>query len=207
MVERRLLTPEFVDSVECPAHGERWIADTKTRGFGLRLWNNRYGDGAAFAVRTSDKNGRSIRKTFHLSDSTSSLRRLRILLSTHDMDLSNGTPLGLFLDDARIWAKNVISQAKGRLPSREQNAEVESEYLETRRFFQSQIEKMTFGRAAEVIISYGPYRGWSERYMDRMNSIFFSNIPPEMQMYCARVLRQSTAVFMRPTLRAVAARL
>jgi hypothetical protein len=27
------------------------------------------------------------------------------------------------------------------------------------------------------------------------------------KMYCARVLRQSTAVFMRPTLRAVAARL
>ncbi len=34
-----------------------------------------------------------------------------------------------------------------------------------------------------------------------------TNLGREIRLYCARVLRQSTAVFMQPTLRAVAARL
>jgi hypothetical protein len=51
MVERRLLTEQFVREVRPPATGERWIADTKQRGFGLRLWATSGGAGKAFGVR------------------------------------------------------------------------------------------------------------------------------------------------------------
>jgi hypothetical protein len=67
MVERRRLTPEFVHSVTPPERGERWIADTKLKGFGLRLWATRSGGNKAFAVRVLNANGHSIRKTFNLT--------------------------------------------------------------------------------------------------------------------------------------------
>jgi hypothetical protein len=64
MVERRLLTADFVNRATPPDLGERWIADTKLRGFGLRLWRTSSGEGKALAIRVVDTEGRSIRRTY-----------------------------------------------------------------------------------------------------------------------------------------------
>ena len=131
------------------------------RGFGLRLWSARHGNGAAFAVRTSDINGKSIRKTFEPFGPDSYSWRWQLRLSTEEIDFSQGIPLGFFLEDARRWAKKVVAQAKGRIPTDEEQVLIDAENLENRNAFEQHLEKMTLGRAAEIIISYGPYRGWS----------------------------------------------
>lgn len=56
---RRLLTSTYVNRVQPTRRGERWIADTKVRGFGLRVWPQ----GKSFAIRTKDQEGRSTRRT------------------------------------------------------------------------------------------------------------------------------------------------
>lgn len=181
MVERRRITPEFLDSVESPERGERWIADTELRGFGLRLWGNRRGGSIAFAIRTTDRNGKVIRKTFDLFGPDSHSWRFQLYLSRNEIDLSDGIPLHFFLEDARSWARKVIDQAKGRIPTDDEQAEIDQEDRENRKHFRAYLEKMTLGRAAEITITYGPHRGWSEPYMDKMNWIFSKNIPEQLK--------------------------
>ncbi len=63
MLERRRLSDDFVDSVQPPQTGERWIADSAVRGFGIRLWGDK-ASRKSFARRFPDKCGRTIRRTF-----------------------------------------------------------------------------------------------------------------------------------------------
>lgn len=62
MVERRKLTVDLINELEPPLKGERWIADTEVLGFGLRLWGGKT-SGKSFAIRVSNKNGKTIRSS------------------------------------------------------------------------------------------------------------------------------------------------
>lgn len=50
MVNRRELTSEYVKSLVPPDKGEKWISDTKVKGFGVRLWGGKT-SGKSFAIR------------------------------------------------------------------------------------------------------------------------------------------------------------
>src|ERR1700744_6452657 len=101
------LTAESVDSLEPPLSGERWIADSQVKGFGLRLWSNRSGGSKAFAIRVSNKDGMVIRRTYDLAQSSafrhSALRNVP------------SYRLGDSLGDARAWAKDEIAKLHGRM--------------------------------------------------------------------------------------------
>src|ERR1041384_7478350 len=107
MVERKVLTAEFVNSTKPPASGERWIADVKLEGFGLRLWSTKSGGQKAFAIRTVGHNNKLIRKTFNETRTWATSLRFSY---PH-----RRTPkYGDYIDDAREWARDEIDRQKGR---------------------------------------------------------------------------------------------
>ena len=95
MVQRAELSPELVFDLECPKMGELWIADTKVRGFGVRLWSTNSGGQKAFAVRTANLKGKIIRKTFD----TEQAWHTRFGFSYADRE--NRFGLGEYLEEAR----------------------------------------------------------------------------------------------------------
>jgi hypothetical protein len=64
VVNRRLLTPKFVDDFQPPAKGEIWISDTQQRGFGLRAWASKNGGSKAFAVRATNPQNQVMRSSY-----------------------------------------------------------------------------------------------------------------------------------------------
>src|SRR5882757_10676330 len=99
MVERAELTAKLVFEIECPKAGERWIADTKVSGFGLRLWSTASGGRKAFAIRVSNLDSKKIRRTFDID--TASRTKLDLAYSDRDDKFE----LGEYLDEAREWAQ------------------------------------------------------------------------------------------------------
>lgn len=154
MVERRLLTPEFVQSVMPPHQGERWIADSKLRGFGLRLWATPNGIGKAFGLRITDKNGKKVRKTFSL----------RYFDSGSDRELNTR------LQEARRWAKDQIDASKGRTT-------LKQDQEERRQRIADRISKMTLLRAARLTLDGMRIQGMSAAYVDRLDKLFSAHIP------------------------------
>lgn len=118
MVERMWLTPDVVDALPLPGQGERWIADTQVRGFGLRLWPT----GRAYAIRVSDQAGRAIRRSF-APDWGADWRDWDMDRAfSRSPDDEYAPRLGRFLDAARDWARVEIARAKGRSESAETEA-------------------------------------------------------------------------------------
>ena len=163
MVERRILTESFVNSVKPPEKGERWIADTKQKGFGLRLWANKSGGYKAYAIRIADINGRMIRKSFDIEN------RKKFILWVRGK-----FQLGDCLEAARRWARDEIDELKGRLTINEER--IIYEYPAELR-----IKKITLGRAAESLISGLRLNGRSQAYVDSLDKLFNRYISKDLQ--------------------------
>ncbi len=135
MVQRRFLTPDFVNSVQPPAKGEVWIADTHVKGFGLRLFAS---DklGKSFAIRVQDETGRLVRKSFSKSR----------IYRWHSGSSGDEVELGELLKNARSWARDEIDQLK------HQNL-AEKEGRRDRDEVSRLVREMTFRRAAESLIN------------------------------------------------------
>lgn len=84
---KRRLTSQYVSRVRTPRKGERWIADTEVRGFGLRLWAGGR-PGKAFAIRMSNGRGGTVRRTVCAG-------------------------YGPLLDHARGLARRIINESRG----------------------------------------------------------------------------------------------
>ena len=172
MIERLLLTPDFVNQASPPVRGERWIADAKLRGFGLRLWQTKQGEGKAYAVRTVGKRGRSIRRTYdgearnELSPVTGERRSL-----------------GDVLEEAREWAADEICRAKGKPTLRQEKDE-------HRRRFSRRISRLTLDDLARARIRGMLVRGLTESYIDRLTKLY--------HQYVALKLRQTRISKLKP---------
>jgi hypothetical protein len=153
MVTRRYLTKTIVDEAALPNKGEVWIADTGTKGLGLRLWASSRGGGKAFALRVSDKAGKSVRLAY---DHTKSWQ-----YGFYGYEQT----LGDFVDEARNWARDEIRQIKG-YPSPKQLSRVQHRRIRTK------IRKITLARAAEHVLYGMRLRGLSESYIDRLDKLF-----------------------------------
>src|SRR5262245_17394385 len=125
MAERRLLTEEFVNAVEPPPRGEKWIADTEVRGFGLRLWRTTTGEGKAFGIRVANADGRVVRRTY------TDRAHVGFWFGRYERHL-----LGKETEDAREWARDEIDKAKSRKTRRE-------EYREQRAGFEKAFARLT----------------------------------------------------------------
>jgi hypothetical protein len=161
MVERRLLTPQLIDSVSPPARGERWIADTKIKGFGLRLWSSPSGQQKALGIRVADQTGKPTRKTFAHRE-------------IWDWEFDRPASLGESLEDAREWAQEEIDKFKGRQTLRSENA---ARWKQA----SNRVTKLTLGRAAESLISGMKANGLSEQYVNRIDKLFHLIIPAKLK--------------------------
>jgi integrase len=164
MVERRLLTEQFVTKVRPPQIGERWIADTKQRGFGLRLWPSVNGDGKAFALRVLDANGARVRMTFDHARH----RALHVWLYPEE-----DFELGAVLAQARAWARDEIDLLKHK-----QTVQIE-EHLQ-REHFARRLSQLTFAEAAQNLLRWMRVNRRSEGYVDRIDKLFFRLVPEQV---------------------------
>jgi hypothetical protein len=168
VVERRRLTPEFVYLVQTPRRGERWIADTKLRGFGLRLWSTKSGGQKAFAIRISDESGNAVRKTF----SVRSGWRTNFELTYSGRHNTYG--LGEYLDEAREWARDEIDRLKGRLTVSDENwirHKVAGNY----------VKNIALDDAAQALLSGMRADGRAQRYLDRLDKLFSNNVTKKLK--------------------------
>jgi hypothetical protein len=164
MVKRAQLTPKFVFEAACPAQGERWIADTKIRGFGLRLWSTKSGGQKAFALRVSNVASQKIRRTFDPEGTW------RAKFPTGEDKYG----LGDYLDDAREWARDEIDQIKGRLTRYEM---IWGEQRAVGRLIRS----MPLERAANALLAGLYTTNASESYRDRLDKLFARHVPAKIK--------------------------
>lgn len=168
MVCRATLTPRLVFEFKCPEVGELWVADTKIKGFGLRLWSTASGGQKAFAVRTSNGDGKIVRKTFD----TNGAWRTRFDFAYGDRQDRFG--LGEYLEDAQNWARDEIDRIKGRLTLKEHA------WLEQRSVGKL-VRSLAFGRAAASLLCGLRASNASERYLDRLDKLFVNHISEKLR--------------------------
>ncbi|SDE28344.1 hypothetical protein [Rhodospira trueperi] len=187
---RRLLTEEFIDSLEPPEKGEIWIADTRIRGFGVRLWASGHSGGKAYCVRTTDTNGRSVRKTYAPWDGAFGTWFMRSLnLGDVRVNENGAFPLSAFLKDAREWAEVEIARLKGRLPSLEEQKQLDEERQRVRDEGRARIEALSLRSLVEEVLDPNRSHGWSEAYRDRLRHAFNQFDPTdEIRSRCIREL-------------------
>lgn len=168
MVRRAELTPKSVFEIECPKTGELWIADTKIRGFGLRLWSTASGGRKAFAIRASNRGGKIVRKTFDTTEAW----RTRFDFSYSDRE--DKFDLGEYLEDARDWARNEIDRIKGRLTGSEQA------WIEHRAVGEL-VKSLPLERAGKSLLHGLKLNHASQRYLDRLDKLFANKIPKALK--------------------------
>lgn len=168
MVERALLTPRLVFEAKCPIRGELWIADTKIRGFGLRLWSTKSGGQKAFAIRVVDPDSRKIRRTFEIDKAWQTKFEFTY---SHREDRFG---LGEYLDEAREWARDEIDKTKGRPTV---HAEHRLEYKSTGELVRS----LTLQRAVSAVLLGLMANNASQRYRDRLDKLFAIHIPERIK--------------------------
>jgi hypothetical protein len=163
MVQRRLLTADFVNNILPPEKGELWIADSKVRGFGLRLFASK-GGGKSFCVRTTDETGMVLRKSF------SKDWRYKLALR----DAQRESKLGDLLEEARDWARREIEDLK----------HLDMTYHERRdrsRSIARLVGKMTLERAAQSLLRGMVVYGRHQAYVDRLDKLFSQYVPDELK--------------------------
>ncbi len=165
MVERAILNQRIIDEAEPPATGERWIADTQIKGFGLRLWRDSSGKPQkAYGVRVSDPNGRSIRRTLRLWDAYFLHHRHEFAWNFPPLDPENAA-LGEGVRIARSWAYDEINRIKGKPTLAEEDEE-------QKRVGKERASTLSLEQAVKAIIKGMEFEGLSLAYRDRLQKLF-----------------------------------
>lgn len=173
MSERVLLTPEFVNSIEPPEAGERWISDLKVRGFGLRVWRQPRGSfGCAYAIRAKGSDGKYVRKTGPSWRFAYDWREEHQLWRQMNGDPTEPT-FGELLPFAREWANEQILALRG-LPTL---AEEEEKQEEFRAFKRTQMSDLSLEKLVELELRRMQYRNIDQNYIDRSSKLFYRYFP------------------------------
>jgi hypothetical protein len=202
MPTRAVLTRDVVNGATAPAKGELWIADTKTRGFGLRVWRNGSGEiGKAYGVRVRAVDGQVHRKTFDIWNGLSSYY-------LYQRYLEGELTLGDLAEEAREWAEASIDTLKGR-PTLVEEQEA------NRKSFGDALGGITLGRAMDAYLVGRRAEGLTNAYVDRLDKLFASfvsadiravpiaQITPEMLFEClsSPALSKGNLRVLRPLLK------
>lgn len=161
MARKVNLTAEFVDSLKPPQGGEFWIADLTTKGFGIRGWSGKKGGNIGYAIRCRNSNGRLVRESFSVWSNYWSQQKIRQQLKQGIHKWS----LGLFLDEAREWARDRLSQHRGKLSETERRQLRHSQAA-------SIVRSMTLDQMAERTINKLRIGNRNQAYVDGIVSIY-----------------------------------
>lgn len=174
MAQKAILTRALVDQCEAPSTGETWIADTKQRGFGLRIRaDNAGGAIKSYCVRTVDREARARRSTFDTFVADANFRRRNWW--RHIADEYKEPTLGDHLEDARAWAYDEIARLRGK-PT------LDEEEREQRERAKIRIEKLRFSDAAQHVLKGMQFRGASEQYRVLLDKLFWRVTAPEIAL-------------------------
>lgn len=170
MVQRAILSQKLVDQAEIPASkNEHWIADTKQRGFGLRLWRNPRGQvKKAYCIRTTNSVGKSIRKTLPLWLAKFEFQREKWW--DIQFEKRHSPTMGECIEIARNWAQDQIDIAKGR-PTLHQEEEAQK-YLAKKR-----AEALSLEGALQKVVDAMETHGLSQPYRDRIDKLVGLHLP------------------------------
>jgi len=170
MVERAILSQSIVDYAGPPQIGEKWIADTKVRGFGLRVWRRADGSaGKAYCVRASDQFGKLHRRTLDIT----SLWEWRLATWPSSKQYNRSPSLGRFVQEAREWARDTVDQIKERPTLDDEEKAQLGAYVSSK-------HKRTLRKMVGVVLRGYAVNGASQSYIDRLDKLFFSHVPLEM---------------------------
>lgn len=168
MPKRAFLTSEFIKALEPPSCGELWIADTKIKGFGLRV---RIGtDGTpvkSFCVRYVDENQRQRRKTFK-SPTNPYQFWVRYQKRPTESDL-----LDAEMEAAREWALACQHDRRDFLrntPTYNVDKIWQAEIIRNR------YKDISLGRAIELLLAGMKSRGKPDPQIDRLRTVFYKYV-------------------------------
>lgn len=169
MVERAILTQRIVDEAEGSISGERWISDTRQRGFGLRIWRSKSGETRkSFCIRAVDQEGRAVRLTMDYWPAWAEFRE------RHWWEYRQGQKadptLGELIDYARRWAHDELAKLRG-------TATLEEEETAQRDIGKRRAAVLTFRQTADIILRGMASKGLSEAYTDRLEKLFSNHVP------------------------------
>jgi hypothetical protein len=180
MPHRRQLTAAFVDRVALPANGERWVADTKVRGFGLRIWKCTRGEGKAYAIRTVSPAGKKVRRTYSSS-----------AWGEYFFPRRGGSRLGNVLQHARSWARDEIDRISGRRT-------LDDENKLQRTAAKKAISNLTLDRLVKSRLRGMALRGLKQHYIDSVTKLYETVVPQNVKTKKAlRVTARDIAAFLR----------
>ncbi|WP_072386437.1 hypothetical protein [Hyphomicrobium sp. CS1BSMeth3] len=169
MVERAILTQRIVDEAEAPIAGERWISDTRQKGFGLRIWRAKNGETRkSYCIRAVDQQGRAVRLTMDYMPAWAELYRRRSWRYREGQ--LNDPTLGELIEYARRWAHDELAKLRG-------TATLEDEEAAQREIGKRRAAGLTFRQTADIILRGMASNGLSEAYTDRLEKLFSNHVP------------------------------
>lgn len=174
MAYRRLLTSDYLKGLEAPVAGEYWVADTLIRGFGIRVWKTGGETRFSFAIRKTDTGGRSIRKSFGLSEAQMAAFETGNYFWPSSRSELYTKDLADFLPEARQWARVEIAKLQGRLESDAELDAAREEEKRQRARAGEYVAALPLEHCVLKVIELGAYRNWTAGYRDRLLTAYYA---------------------------------
>ncbi|MFB9373858.1 hypothetical protein ACFFUB_07775 [Algimonas porphyrae] len=194
---KTLLTQSVVDEADLSIGTERWIADTKIKGFGLRIWRRSYGTiGKAYALRFKGENGHPTRKTFETYRAHYDVWDERHWDHWFDQAPDGGErtrlpydsiTLGDLIEHARRWAQDEIDKVRGRKfigdaeYKRFTFMTLDEEEAYQQDIIRKRIESYSLARVRDIVILNLKTQGISQQYIDRLDKVFDHYVPEDLK--------------------------
>ena len=176
MANRFYLTPSVVSTLQCPEEGEAWVADTRDRGFGVRLWRANNGEARmAYCVRKQAPTGKFIRRTYDPSLGYWDFSGIERYFWRRDRVEPQLPPAEFekHLPFARKWARDVLERNRKGLPEYRQEIE------DQRNFQRKRCERYTLEQVASAIFENLRATGATADYVLHLEKLFFAHIGSE----------------------------
>ena len=190
MVTRIFLDEGSVEFAQVPSIGERWISDTKVKGFGLRLFNSKSAPTKRFCIRTVDKQGKSVRKTFN--EWTARYEHYqkwqwKHAFSDEKPEFNWNEPIGRYSAEARKWATNEIWLLKGLRT-------VATEDQDRATDFSEKLKEITLDRSVQAVLANYRKMKMSTAYVDKLDKLFVTLIPADLRNKMMRDISEADAL-------------
>lgn len=184
---RRLLTKDVVDTAKPPQKNEYWIADTRIRGFGLRVWKSPSGKiKKSYALRIKGQNGKFKRETFLTTFAMVEKYNERQWESWWESNSPkitlNDITLGDVVEAARIWAQARRDTVFGRKFIGDDGTDfiryisLAEEIKEQTEALQNRIKTYSFSKVKDIQLERLKFKGRSQDYLDRLDFLFEQHI-------------------------------
>lgn len=168
MPRRAFLTADFVETIQAPDTGELWIADTKIKGFGVRVRRQSSGKTSkSFCFRYVDSDQRQRRKTFAFSPNDWDF------WLWGEQEAEQASIKKRKMEEAREWARGCLHDERDilrKMPTYEASKDAQTSLIKQR------MRKLSLGDAAELLLKGMKTLGNTNASIDRLRSLFYKHL-------------------------------